>query len=170
MTFSPRTWVVGETVSAAIMNQEIRDQFNSMFDAWTAYTPVWSAVTTDPVLGNGTLAGRYLKVGKTCKVNLILTLGSTSTFGAGDLRLSLPFTGASIAGGCGVLTYQYSRTPSPNYVMGSGPLSSSATTTGTVWLANPGTIGDWNAWASGSPWTGAAGDILRAYGEYQTAA
>ncbi|MET9506927.1 hypothetical protein ABZX62_00315 [Streptomyces flavidovirens] len=169
MTFTPRTWVVGETVSAALMNAEIRDQFNEMFAAWTAYTPTWTAATTNPSLGNGTLTGRYLKIGRTCKVLIVLTLGSTSTYGSGNLRLSLPVTGASVTGGCGVLSYTYARGPSPNFVMGAGPLGSGATTTETVWLANPGTIGDWNAWADASPWAGAAGDVLRCYGEYQTA-
>lgn len=50
MTFTPRTWVVGEVVTAALLNQELRDQFNSMF-AWTSYTP---AVTGD---GTATLSG-----------------------------------------------------------------------------------------------------------------
>ncbi|MET9517044.1 hypothetical protein [Streptomyces sp. NPDC002994] len=170
MTFTPRTWVVGETVSAAIMNQEIRDQFNSMFAAWTSFTPTWTGATTNPSLGNGTLVGRYMKIGRTCKVSMILTIGSTSTFGSGNLRLSLPFTGASVTGGPGVLNFTYSRAPSPNFVMGAAPLPSGATHTNTVWLANPGTIGDWNAWADASPWAGAAGDVLQAYGEYQTAA
>ncbi|MER5912310.1 hypothetical protein ABT124_17900 [Streptomyces sp. NPDC001982] len=31
MAFTPRTWVVGETVTAAQLNAEIRDQFNSRF-------------------------------------------------------------------------------------------------------------------------------------------
>lgn len=94
MTFAPRTWVVGEVVSAALMNQEIRDQFNSMFSAWTSYTPAWTS-TTNPVLGNGTLIGRYMKFGRTviCHINLIT--GSTTTYGAGNYNWSLPFTAAN---------------------------------------------------------------------------
>ncbi|GAA2929903.1 hypothetical protein [Streptomyces enissocaesilis] len=169
MTFTPRTWVVGETVQAATMNQEIRDQFNSMFAAWTAYTPSWTAVTTNPSLGNGTLSGRHMKIGRSCKLHIVLTIGSTTTFGAGELRLSLPFTAASVTGGPGVLNHTVSRAGTPNFVMGASPLSSSTTTTGSVWLSNPGTIGDWNVWADAAPWALAAGDILRCYGEYQTA-
>lgn len=102
MTFTPRTWVVGETVSAALMNQEIRDQFNSMFAAWTSYTPTWTGSTTNPVLGNGTLIGRYMKIGRTviCHINLIT--GSTTTYGSGNYNWTLPATsanaGASIVG------------------------------------------------------------------------
>jgi hypothetical protein len=42
---TPRTWVVGETVTAAIMNAEIRDQFNALV-ATTATGS--SVVTIDP--------------------------------------------------------------------------------------------------------------------------
>ncbi|MGW7195555.1 hypothetical protein [Streptomyces chryseus] len=170
MTFAPRTWVVGETVTAAMLNAEIRDQLTSMFDAWTSFTPTWTGVTTNPVLGNGTLVGRQLKIGRTCKVQYTLTVGSATTFGADELRFSLPFTAANISGGQpGVLNWTYARSGTPNFAMGASPLSNAGTTTGFIWLANPGTIGDWNVWSSGSPWVGAAGDVLRGYGEYQTA-
>src|SRR5690606_3571292 len=77
VTFTPRTWIVGEVVSAATMNQEIRDQFNSMFAAWTAYTPSWTASTSNPALGNGTITGRYMKYGRTVWASIKLTTGST---------------------------------------------------------------------------------------------
>ncbi|WP_063735629.1 hypothetical protein [Streptomyces sp. RTd22] len=95
MTSTPRTWVVGETVTAALMNTEIRDQFNSIFGAWTSYTPTWTASTTNPVLGNGTLIGRYLKVGMTCTTQINLVTGSTTTYGAGNYSWALPFTSAN---------------------------------------------------------------------------
>jgi hypothetical protein len=97
VTFAPRTWVVGEVVSAALMNQEIRDQFNSIFAAWSTYTPNWTAATTAPVLGNGTLVGRYVKIGRTVIVHANLTMGSTTTYGSGGYSFDLPAT-ASNAG------------------------------------------------------------------------
>ncbi|MGW0795197.1 hypothetical protein [Streptomyces sp. NPDC002692] len=103
MTFTPRTWVVGEVVSGAIMNQEIRDQFNSMFAAWTAYTPVWTGSGSNPVLGaNGTLTGRYMKIGRTVICHINLTTGSATTYGSGNYNFTTPFAaanaGASIVG------------------------------------------------------------------------
>lgn len=95
MTFAPRTWVVGEVVTAAELNQEIRDQFNSMFAAWTSYTPTWTASTTNPVLGNGSLTGRYMKIGRTVLVEINLTTGSTTTYGSGNYNWALPFTSAN---------------------------------------------------------------------------
>lgn len=95
MTFTPRTWVVGEVVSAAMLNQEIRDQFNSMFAAWTSYTPTWTSTSTAPVLGNGTLSGRYMKIGRNVLCQINLTVGSTTTFGSGNYSWSLPAAAAS---------------------------------------------------------------------------
>ncbi|MFI9344918.1 hypothetical protein ACIG0D_27185 [Streptomyces sp. NPDC052773] len=100
MTFAPRTWVVGEVVTAALQNQEIRDQFNSMFAAWTSYTPTWTS-STAPSLGNGTLVGRYMKIGRTVFVVIHLTTGSTTTYGSGSYNWSLPVTAAS--GGAAVV-------------------------------------------------------------------
>lgn len=107
MTFAPRTWVVGEVVSAAIMNQEIRDQFNSMFGAWTAYTPSWSSSGTAPNIGNGTIIGRYMKFGRTVVCHINLAMGSTTTYGTGSYNFSLPSTsanaGASLLGNAQIL-------------------------------------------------------------------
>jgi len=85
MTTAPRTWVVGEVVTAALLNQEIRDQFNSFFGAWsTSWTPGWLAEGgAAPTLGNGTIAGRYLKVGRTVDWVLQLNWGSTTAPGGG---------------------------------------------------------------------------------------
>lgn len=103
MTFAPRTWVVGEVVTAALLNTEVRDQFNSLFGAWTAYTPTWTAATTNPVLGNGTLVGRYMKIGRVVVAHINLTTGSTTTYGSGNYTFSLPVqaanAGASYIGG-----------------------------------------------------------------------
>ncbi|MFE4679179.1 hypothetical protein [Streptomyces sp. NPDC056723] len=95
MTFAPRTWVVGEVVAAATLNAEIRDQFSSMFDTWTTYTPAWTASTTNPVLNNGSLTGRYIKIGRTVTCNINLVTGSTTTYGSGNHSFSLPVTAAT---------------------------------------------------------------------------
>lgn len=84
MTTTPRTWVVGEVVSAALLNQEIRDQLNSFFGAWSSWTPGWLAEGgAAPTLGNGTITGRYLKVGRTVDWVLQLSWGSTTAAGGG---------------------------------------------------------------------------------------
>ncbi|MEV6548017.1 hypothetical protein AB0M57_04815 [Streptomyces sp. NPDC051597] len=62
---------------------------------WTAYTPAWTAASTNPVLGNGTLQGRYMQVGTTVTFAIKITAGSTTTFGSGAWSLSLPTTPAN---------------------------------------------------------------------------
>lgn len=98
MTTTPRTWVVGEVVSAAEMNTEIRDQWNDVLGQWTSFTPAWTATTTAPALGNGTITGRYKLIGKTATVQWEQVMGSTTTFGAGTFGWTLPFTAASPGG------------------------------------------------------------------------
>lgn len=58
--------------------------------AWTPYSPNWSASVTTPVIGNGTLSGRYQQIGKTVHFAAQITMGSTTTYGAGQWTLSLP--------------------------------------------------------------------------------
>lgn len=84
MTSNPRTWSVGEVTTAAMFNSEIRDQFGSMFGAWSTWTPSWGADGgAAPTLGNGTLVGRYLKIGRTVDWVLQLSWGSTTAPGGG---------------------------------------------------------------------------------------
>lgn len=59
-------------------------------DTLLTYTPVWSASGTAIALGNGTVTGSYLQVGCMVWVRIVLTMGSTSTYGTGFYRLSLP--------------------------------------------------------------------------------
>lgn len=57
---------------------------------WTTYVPVWTASTTNPVLNNGTIVGRYTTLGKTVYFRVIITMGSTTTYGSGQYSVSLP--------------------------------------------------------------------------------
>lgn len=61
-------------------------------DVWIDYTPTWTTSGTAPVLGNGTLTGRYQRTGKTVHFQALLTAGSTTTFGTGNWRITPPFT------------------------------------------------------------------------------
>lgn len=56
------------------------------------YTPTWTATTTNPTLGNGTIYGRWTRLGSIITVSIILTFGSTTNFGAGNYYLGLPFS------------------------------------------------------------------------------
>lgn len=65
---------------------------------WTPYTPTWTAVTgANPAIGNGTLNGRYLVMGKTVFVRIIVKMGSTTTYGTANSWLfALPFNWSTV--------------------------------------------------------------------------
>lgn len=166
MTFAPRTWVAGETVSEAMMNTEIRDQFNSMFAAWTTYTPAWTASTTNPILGTSVITGRYLKVGRRVDVTMLLTTASGTGFGAGVYSFSVPFTAASAT----VAYLGTSRLTSSggNTWIGQVSLASGGTTfNATFPVSTVSTLGA--NMGRNEPETHAIGMILRAQLSYQSA-
>lgn len=55
-----------------------------------AYTVSWTGSVTNPAIGNGTLTGYYAAFMGFCFVNVRMFAGSTTTFGSGDWRFSLP--------------------------------------------------------------------------------
>jgi len=63
--------------------------------AWTSYTPSWTAASSNPVIGNGTITGQYKLIGKTCFVRGNIAMGSTTTFGSGEWYVSMPFTASN---------------------------------------------------------------------------
>ena len=85
-------FVSGEDLSAAKLNAAVGA-------AWVNYTPVWSATTSPPSVGNGSLVGRWTKIGSTVHVRINLIFGSTTNIGSGVYDFSLPETAAAAAGG-----------------------------------------------------------------------
>jgi hypothetical protein len=174
MTFTPRTWVVGEVVSAAIMNQEIRDQFASFFGAWTDYTPTWVAETGGtPAVNNGTLTGRYLKVGRTVDFLIKLVVGSTTTFGSANANWAFglpPFTVAGSFSAVRAASVSV-RLAATGEARGSGEISTS--NGGCVRALAGGSVnGTTNAadstfWDQTNPVTAAAGMTLHINGRYE---
>jgi hypothetical protein len=76
-----------------------------MVGVWTLYTPTWGSSGTAPVLGNGSLYGRYMLEGNKCTVIFEQVMGSTTTFGSGTYFWSTPFTAANPVGSPGTFSY-----------------------------------------------------------------
>ncbi|MDG4790366.1 hypothetical protein O7626_31355 [Micromonospora sp. WMMD1102] len=89
-----RIWEHLETLAEDI-NDDVDDIANP---AWTTYTPTWTGSLTNPVLGNGTLEGKWRQVDPLMvAVRIKLVPGSTTTFGSGNYKFALPV--AAVSGG-----------------------------------------------------------------------
>lgn len=81
--------LAGDFIDATDQHQTY-EAVKALTDPWTAYTPVWRSSGTQPALGNGTLTGAYRQSGKFGQFHILLTVGSTSTFGTGIYRFDSP--------------------------------------------------------------------------------
>lgn len=172
MTTTPRTWSVGEVVTAAYMNAEIRDQFGSFFGSWSTWSPTWLAEGgAEPTLGNGELSGRYLKVGRTVDWVLQLRWGSTTQPGGGggseNWAFVLPTPPAT--------GFTYRVASADAYDSSSGLHYSGhavySTSDGGVVKTFVSALGDVGGiWDSSLPFTWGTADYLYAWGRYEAGA
>jgi len=72
---------------------------------WTSWTPNWGASSANPSIGNGSLVGRYFRIGKFIMVHISMNMGSTTNFGAGQYSWSVPFPPATSSTASGAYTY-----------------------------------------------------------------
>ncbi|KAB2347357.1 hypothetical protein [Actinomadura rudentiformis] len=82
-------------VDANITPQASQVYLGGIGGQWTNYAPTWSSTGTQPAIGNGLLNGRYMKVGRTVHWTVVIVPGSTTTFGTGAYRVSVPFQSAN---------------------------------------------------------------------------
>lgn len=70
---------------------------NNVAPLWVGWpsTPAWSSSGTQPSLGNGTWSHKYVTLGKVTFASFELIMGSTTTFGTGEYRFSVPATAVS---------------------------------------------------------------------------
>lgn len=61
----------------------------------TTYTPTWTATTTNPVIGNGTLTGYYARFNDLIFYIISMTAGTTTTFGTGTWEFAAPVAAAT---------------------------------------------------------------------------
>jgi hypothetical protein len=63
-------------------------------DPWTTYTPILTGSTTNPVIGNGSITGRYTNAGATIFGEIRIIAGTSGfTRGLGVYKVSLPTAG-----------------------------------------------------------------------------
>jgi hypothetical protein len=59
------------------------------------HTATWTAVTSNPAIGDGAITGRYMRVGDWVEGQIRIVMGSTTTYGSGTYRLTVPLSAAS---------------------------------------------------------------------------
>lgn len=77
-------------LDGAVTTAKLSAAAGDIAGAWQTYTPVWTGSTSNPSIGNGSIAGRYQRIGKTVKAQIQVAVGSTTTYGSGQFRWSLP--------------------------------------------------------------------------------
>ncbi|MEU7293325.1 hypothetical protein AB0A76_08995 [Streptomyces exfoliatus] len=156
--------MVGEVVTAAMMNAEIRDQFTDLIAAWTAYVPIWTAATTNPNLSNGTIVGKYRKIGRLVNFQIDLTMGSTTTYGTGAWSITLPFQAAASSGS----RVGNAQALGASRFGGQVVISPGANGVGAFFPASSG-VSNYSSAATGVPFAWATGNELRITGCYESA-
>lgn len=89
------TFLAGELPDADKFT-EITNFMTAWTSSLTAYTPTMSSSGGGASVGNGTLTAGYSRIGKTVVVRIVLTWGSTTTYGSGFVRFSLPVTSVAL--------------------------------------------------------------------------
>ena len=114
---SPRTWTTDEEVTAAMLNQEIRDNIGAIAPvgaaAWTDYTPT---LTQSATVSKTITYARYMKVGRMVTVNVLLTCTSSGT-AANHIEVGLPLAAVSSAAFV-VGTFHVYNSSGPNHFVG----------------------------------------------------
>lgn len=122
-----------------------------------AYTCAWTAVSVNPAIGNGSLAANYTIIGDRCFLEILITMGSTTTYGTGAWRLSLPVAAtASVAVG---MTGRFRDASVPAFFMIMATLQ---TTTTFSMATESSTVTD-----ASSPFVWAVNDTIHISGEYR---
>lgn len=113
------------------------------------FTPTWGASSVNPAIGNGTIVGSYVRVGKMCMFQFSLTMGSTTTFGTGEWTFTAPFTAAKTGVGSA-----WALDSGTAFYVGSAKVEAGSNQI-YIWSNNTGT-----AWSSAQPFTWAANDRI----------
>jgi hypothetical protein len=125
---------------------------NSVRVEGATFTPAWTASTTNPTIGNGTLAGRYNKDGKAIDAFVELVIGSTTSAGTGNYAFAMPFQAAAGMAYTGaVWLFRNGVT----FRTGTALITSGATTALIYFDGVAGQFG------SGTPYALATGDVVR---------
>lgn len=155
-------------LAASIVNADVNaaaaiDQTKLAFTAPQTYVPTWASTGTQPALGNGTITGRYIQIGKLVYFTVTLTMGTTTTFGTGIYTFTLPVTANSSSPQYDLgLGHGRDASAAADYI--SAAIPASTTTVALETFASP--TGNWT---NAVPVTWATSDTIVISGTYEAA-
>lgn len=163
-TTASHTWAVGETVTAANMNAQIRDLING-FGVFSTYVPVVAGFTTVTT----TVSGRYLQIQKLVAFEVQVQLSAVTTLGSSTITVTLPVAAtASLPTQNQSGTAQF-RTNAGVFTGGVITIGASGTTF-TVLIAVPAAANpNLSRWTGAAPAGQVVGDIWSFSGTYEAA-
>jgi hypothetical protein len=148
---NPFPFVAGDILTAA--------ELNGIGEALTSFTPVWTAATTNPVIGNGSLLGQVTQVNKIVYARFTLIPGSTTTYGTGEYRFDFPVAAKNLNNFGAIFSAGYLYDNNLNQMYS---LTASMVSSGSVFRLNffPNSTQNVTAFAPTSPITLATNDEL----------
>ncbi len=160
MVYTKQVWEdapsTATPLSAARLNY-IEEGIEAIGGDWASYTPS----ITGGTVGNGTLTGSFVQIGKTVVFRAAFTLGSTSTI-TGNFSFSLPLTASS---GNFVATATIEDTGTARYF---GMCYTSGTTAVDVYaLSTSGANATIAPFSDTSPFTWTTNDFVQVSGVFQ---
>jgi hypothetical protein len=138
--------------------------------AWISYSPTWATTAGSVAINNGTLSGRYSKIGRQVTVQINWVAGTTTSFGTagGNWNWGLPFTSASTAE---CASGSLIGTCANNIIIGITDIVNPSST-GFAWAINTNATANASAntqVGQGNPHTFVSGDSLRMLFIYESA-
>lgn len=146
--------------------------FEAEVSAMSTYTPTWTAAGT-PAIGNGSLAGYYLQVGKMVDFKIGLVIGTTTTSGTAGNQwtFSLPvaarYPGAAPWNNAYYIGKAYINQTGTALYEGDLALTTSGSTISIAWRQMP--VGVFATVNNGSPFTPASTHVYMMTGRYEAA-
>lgn len=105
-TFNTVTLITGVSTTLDTQNEAVQIQSNGTTwviiartgtnTPWTAFSGIWSAVSVNPAIVNGSLSANWRRRGDTVEVTYSFIMNSGTTYGTGDWIFGLP-TGISVS-------------------------------------------------------------------------
>ena len=170
MAFSSwRTWVTGEVVTSAHMNQEVRDNGLALFpdgadvDTWT---PVLEATSSNP--STSSAVGRQYQIGAIMQFWGRFVI---STAGSGDYFVALPAASVGLTGGgggTGSIMGGWHARDSSTVSNGGGSLALTGADD-VVFTIHANQASFQRVVTESVPWAWASGDVLTLFGFYPIA-